>query len=427
MYFKVYLNFLILITYQIYTSDAQFGSCLYAICTCVDEVVSCRGKALISIPAQLIVEKKSQFKLISFSDNLITNLPSDEFQGLNLTRLWFRNNSMKAVSKNAFRGSKVSFLSFQLNDLEYLDTEVFEPLKDSLQTINLNSNRLTRLPDLSQMNELTQINATSNQISRLDSTNTGKTLFPDTLNLLALNNNMLTTLERKWFQNLENLEYLYLGGNAIEHIDDDAFEDLTSLVAIDLSNNTIKRISSEWFTGLNRIKYIFLSNQKATIAYFDNYAFDQEIKRVNATTIYFDGNQINSPSNRAFCSHQNPSVINNHYVFNGTLFKNVNPCLFRQLGVMKSPIEIKIFNDDPNNNEEIHNLNFNCSLVNYFIKQNIVLWYTHGTEANKTILNRNLCPRKPILSDICAEFVEFNCYNPEIFIVVPVECNYFNY
>ncbi len=88
----------------------------------------------------------------------------------------------------------------------------------------------------------------------------------DTVRLLDLGNNKLTTIQPDAFIGLTNLQILWLGGNQLTTIQPGAFNGLTNLQILGLNHNQLQTIQPNAFNGLGNLQDLYLDkNQLTTI------------------------------------------------------------------------------------------------------------------------------------------------------------------
>jgi Leucine-rich repeat (LRR) protein len=396
------------------------NDCIFSSCFCFDESINCRARELTAVPLSNATNKLN-YKQLSLSNNNIVHLASDSFVGLNLSKVWFRFNNLRTLSKHAFRDAVgIAMISFQSNRIQEVEDETFEPLSDSLNILSINMNEFVTVPDLSGMHVLEQLNLSHNQIKTLDSKDGSYgPLFPVSLKALALNMNFLEKIDGSWFEDLVNLESLNLAGNRISTIDNGALDALSNLVLLDLSNNSIVHISNKWFFKLDRAENVILSYQQAEIESIDNHAFDSDKTKVVNTEYFLEGNTIKKMSERAFCPRRFPPNSKDTISLNRTTLVNINPCILRQIASSR----INDLSVVSNAGYIGDNIDFNCLSLNYFARLNLNVVLTHQNDtSNSVTFNYRNCPRRLVNQEVCADFIKFNCYDPIIFINFTRNC-----
>lgn len=155
-----------------------------------------------------------------------------EFRRMNATSysLGFSRHYFPIIDDTSLRYMNVTMLRIDRCRVEYISDHVFDQLsycKQLYLTYNsLKSSFLINAPEL---------------------------------DLLSLQSNFLTNIERKMFKGLGKLRNLYLQANKISQIESDAFNDLTSLVNIILSQNLLTDLSHNLFGSLRSLETLDLS------------------------------------------------------------------------------------------------------------------------------------------------------------------------
>lgn len=72
----------------------------------------------------------------------------------------------------------------------------------------------------------------------------------------------LTVLRNHYFENMENLEKMYLDSNQIALIEPEAFKDLTGLTRLDLHNNVIETLPEKLFKTMTSLDAILLNSNR---------------------------------------------------------------------------------------------------------------------------------------------------------------------
>uniref|UniRef100_A0A182PFJ1 Ig-like domain-containing protein n=1 Tax=Anopheles epiroticus TaxID=199890 RepID=A0A182PFJ1_9DIPT len=140
-------------------------------------------------------------------------------------------------------------ISTQLSDLR------------KLKELNLNNNRLHRLPVLRGVSNLTKLVASNNQIKTIDAEALAG--LP-ALKFLDLSRNAIQELQYSSFpETLQyNLQYLNLNFNKLVVLTKGTFNRLQSLKRLEISSNGLKEVQSLTFQNLNQLKSLKLNNNR---------------------------------------------------------------------------------------------------------------------------------------------------------------------
>lgn len=93
------------------------------------------------------------------------------------------------------------------------------------------------------------------------------------LQILKLSKNKIRKIEKNSFNELKNVEKIFLDRNQIDELDDEIFSSNNLLKILKLENNNLKKISENLFQNLPELKEIFLQDnkiQKVTTEIFKN-------------------------------------------------------------------------------------------------------------------------------------------------------------
>ena len=132
------------------------------------------------------------------------------------------------------------YCALDTHQITSLNEDAFSGLSDSLQIIDLWNNSLTSLPE---------------------------NVFDGFLNLNAiyLRHNLLTSLPEDVFDGLSNLVWLKLFNNRLTSLPEDTFDGLSNLTELYLQNNNLTILPKNIFDGLSDLNVLALHNNKLTI------------------------------------------------------------------------------------------------------------------------------------------------------------------
>ncbi|XP_071804324.1 uncharacterized protein [Asterias amurensis] len=184
---------------------------------------------------------RNQVSEIDVSNNEIKTLPQDAFAGLtSLETIALSNNIIQTIPMGVFRDlTRPNELLLQSNNLSSLQRGVFDGLERLDDRLLLRCNRLA-------------------QITKGVFDNLHK------LHILAIDKNLIETIEAGSFSGMGELEYLYLDKNRIVRLVSGVFSGLGELKRLDLRYNRIEVIESGAFEGLDALKELKLSSNHIT-------------------------------------------------------------------------------------------------------------------------------------------------------------------
>ena len=213
------------------------------------------GNALSSLPEGVFVELSS-LTWLDLGSNALTALPEGIFSGLaNLETLWLNGNSLTELPAAVFQElSRLVDLNLGFNSLTALPEGVFDGL-NALQVLKLHENSLMELPgglflELSEPEEFIPIGGPS-RAARLES--------------LWLQGNRLSALPEDAFLGLGNLRVLLLNRNSLMALPEGVFGELSHLEALFLSDNSIASLPEGIFQGLSRLEQLELDRNRLTL------------------------------------------------------------------------------------------------------------------------------------------------------------------
>lgn len=236
-------------------------------------------------------------RLLVFMKNPISNIlenstlcPGNQHSFRRLKKLILNQNEIQILRTGfAERFQSLQYLTFQGNKIKEIQNGSLVNLTQ-LEYLDVSHNYLQKLPDdfcdgcteLMELdisdNPITDIPASVSKMYNLRKFNAKNTLLSDIsivqeLSLLYLNviNSNLNTISPPFCRNNSILEELYLGGNQMVRIPENAFENCNSLEKLDLSSNNIESLSDESFNGLPSLKVLYLPMNK--ISHIDNGTF----------------------------------------------------------------------------------------------------------------------------------------------------------
>jgi len=195
----------------------------------------------------------SSLEQLSISNTTLTHVPRSVCRLTTLTSLSLDNNRLSVLPDNCFINlSNLLQFSASDNEIETLQNGVFDGLM-KLETLDVSANRISSIGLSSS--------ATSTKSQRV--VNTSLTQIPcslsplTTLTHLNLNNNRLARLPDNCFTKLTNLLRLTATDNAVETLQDGVFDGMRKLQCLDLSRNRISSIGLSVFATSAKLDSLF--------------------------------------------------------------------------------------------------------------------------------------------------------------------------
>ncbi|XP_022831237.1 chaoptin [Spodoptera litura] len=228
---------------------------------------------LYSLPRLQSVHLRHNF--ITFTDNYVcstnktkkiekldlsNNKINDSSQLLLLREIQIRQiildlNELTTIPKLVFTNNRIERLSVSYNMLSSISRDLFLSLKNSLEHLEVEHNRLFHLPDsLAQLVRLRHLSLAYNQLEESPA-------LPSRIQTLSLAGNFLTSIPSA-LQTLEpgSIRYLDLSYNRISNLLPNEFQEWSSSLAnINLRGNRIAQIYKNVFPASMSLKEIHLS------------------------------------------------------------------------------------------------------------------------------------------------------------------------
>jgi len=172
--------------------------------------------SLNEVPSEALLQLKNLNQL-ELSFNKIRHIEENTFAGMDkLEFLSLKNNQIEELGPRIFGGiPRVSSLSLDYNKIRTIHDEAFYGLSEQLQSLSLQSNRISRFPTLSlrPLHQLKTLHLNDNNVSALEA---GDFEFGQHLQNLWLDNNRISDIATPTFEDLKSLEWLILNYNKLQ-------------------------------------------------------------------------------------------------------------------------------------------------------------------------------------------------------------------
>lgn len=172
--------------------------------------------------------------------------------------------SYEIKCSNGAHNDRLSCIFNYVDDNKTLAADMpsdFRPFTKYITHLTLGISNLTTLPN-DTFNLLPNLNMFS---ARADIRSLSQRQFKNASKLTILSfgyNNRLTKLETRLFKHAPSLEYIDMGFNQINEIEDNAFRGLINLKALFLEANAITQIRNKTFTGTKNLQRLDLSKNQ---------------------------------------------------------------------------------------------------------------------------------------------------------------------
>ena len=176
---------------------------------------------------------------------------------------------------------------------------------DVLNLSGINLTDLTRLQDIPNINQITTLALSNNQLQTLPAN-----IFNGLQNLreLYIDNNQLQTLPANIFNGLQNLNHLGLSNNQLQTLPDTIFNGLQNLIGLGLNNNQLQTLPADIFNGLNSLTGLYLGNNQLQTLPADIF-----IGLHNLRHIFLANNQLQTLPADIFNNFDQLTVLNLKY------------------------------------------------------------------------------------------------------------------
>uniref|UniRef100_A0A182Q8H4 Chaoptin n=1 Tax=Anopheles farauti TaxID=69004 RepID=A0A182Q8H4_9DIPT len=205
---------------------------------------------------------------LNLGGNLFATLRGSTFGALRtLERLDLSDNFLKSLPTRIFTTNrKLTELNLDGNLLETIPVDVFVGL-DGLHVLNLRYNRLTHLAQGTFRDQplFTELSLEGNRIDAF-----GATVLKSSD--VMLQNNRLPALGKVSPVNATAIRNLFLYGNEIRSIEQDAFEVLVRLEAVYLDHNHIEELSPMLFHTNHHLHHVTLAHNRLTVLRTNTFA-----------------------------------------------------------------------------------------------------------------------------------------------------------
>lgn len=232
-----------------------------------------------------------QLEVLDLSDNLLRTVPLSVTSILfNLTHLNVSSNKIQYLSERTFTNlTKLLYLNLQRNQINSFPRYAFRGLGNSLQTLDLSSNKLIGghfwVIGLMDLPSLLNLNVSYNFIKHIQNDSFDSTAY---LQVLDISGNPLIFTDTMFSGIEASLKKLFVKSVGMEHVPLIPLQTISELDDLDLSNNRLKSLHSMFLTGV-KAKHIYLQNMNIS-----------EISKLAFTgiqgpiSIFLDNNKISS-------------------------------------------------------------------------------------------------------------------------------------
>ncbi|XP_050431725.1 protein artichoke [Adelges cooleyi] len=246
---------------------------------------------------------------LGLSRNVIREVPPDVFQDFKKLRvLDLAGNLLLSVEPSTFSGleNTLETLNLQGNRIATLSSE---PINlQSLKSLDLSYNQLKEIPrhTFMMMPSLLSLNLSHNPHLALIPVTVFHPLTQ--LQKLDVSFTSIKILSPELFFRTTSLTHLFIQSNGIIELPETIFQTLSNLVHLDVSENQISNIRIGTFSGLSSIKYVNLSKNKLS-SFKGEYFITKRSNGTPLEEIDMSNNQISYLFPSTFKVHPSIKVI----------------------------------------------------------------------------------------------------------------------
>lgn len=189
-------------------------------------------------------------KINSLCTDLLTTAPNVEF-------LILSHNKIDGISNNFFTNSnRIHEIDFSFNEIKSIDPNEFQG--EMLEIIRLNNNKISKLSEkaFDECVNLKRIFLSNNEMTSIS-----PELFKklSKLNELDLSSNNIKLIDYHIFSANSELEVLNLAKIALSTLDERLFDNSSKMLHLDASNNRIQSLADDTFEKLGNLEFLNLS------------------------------------------------------------------------------------------------------------------------------------------------------------------------
>ena len=219
-------------------------------------------------------------QFLHLSGNKMKRVQAEDFKEFqNLLRLELANTGIQSIAKGAFDGlSHLYYINLNENRIGKLPRRIFQYC-ENLTSINVESNYLTELPDLTGIRRLNELNLKKNRIkivngnsfgvhdiSKIDLSSNRIETFDFTgikYFLLDMANNSIRKIKQGSFGPNPLISGVILSENNITSLENNCFRGIQGVVELHLQRNNLQQIENGIFRNMS-IQKLFLFNNNLT-------------------------------------------------------------------------------------------------------------------------------------------------------------------
>ncbi|KAL7013585.1 hypothetical protein ACKWTF_015477 [Chironomus riparius] len=233
------------------------------------------------------------------------------------------NNQISQIAENALTGTSLLILRLESNLLTIFNANWFNGINETLQMLTIRNNSITSLPEnaFENLRNLQELEIGFNDLPDMPAN-----IFQGLSNLLflSLSNCNIRDLKAAWFNDLTSLGSLFLNYNHLTSIPDGIFSNQLGMYELNFNGNRLSSLNSEAYGNLSSILYISAMNNRINL--IDPKLYDESANLYNLflfNNLCVDDNFISIINNRedtrehlraCFENHENDGFMECNYV-----------------------------------------------------------------------------------------------------------------
>ncbi|KAL5273987.1 hypothetical protein ACFFRR_000630 [Megaselia abdita] len=199
-----------------------------------------------------------KIKSLSIVNSTVTNsqVMLHNFNGLEEVKVSHAFIDYQVFNKDFFKNNtQIKVLKLTVLELRRIESNTFDNLPE-LNYVEIVETFLQTLPEniFKFNNKLAFLILSTNLLKRIP-----EILYPQSLEILKLDQNQITEVSKMDLKDFKNLTELALNRNFIKHVDEDAFDNCAKIQYISLANNYLQNISERHFQNLDSLEILDLS------------------------------------------------------------------------------------------------------------------------------------------------------------------------
>jgi len=263
------------------------------------EYLDLSDNKVLSLPA-VALSRLPKLTRLRMAYNRIGALDSDILKSVQgLVELSLAYNIIREIPRGTFEDlKKLKILNLYGNKIDALDASTFTGIESTLEYMDLGFNIISRVDALSYP-KVRFLNLERNMIKDISG------VFNNlrSLQVLKLGENLISELDASTFEDMTNLNHIFLENNKIRAVEEGVFVN-QYLIMVNVSGNLLKEVKARTFSKLPELTEVDLSGN--LVASISNGAFDKIPKM---RRLHLQGNQLSSYKGDIYSGMENSTGL----------------------------------------------------------------------------------------------------------------------